>query len=140
MGAEDAMRNKFLIIVGVLLVSGCAVNTAPLATIPARQLETDKITVAGAQRLQVGMSGADVIAALGSPNIVTGNSNAGETWVYDKFSREVELVSVGNGSWLLSPRSQSSSVSSSSERTLTVVVEFGADKKIERVSYRQSSF
>ena len=123
-----------------LSLLGCAVKTAPLATIPARQVETQKVTVAGAQKLKIGMSGTEVIHALGSPNIITGSSDNGETWIYDKISREVEIISVADGSWILSPRAQSSSVTVASERTLTVIVQFGADKKLKQVTYRQSSF
>ena len=61
-----------------LFVSACA----PLSTIPARQQETQKVTLGDAQsRLRNGMSGDEVISVMGSPNIVTQQPDKSETWV-----------------------------------------------------------
>lgn len=38
------------------------------------------------KQIKVGMSQSDVAAALGSPNIVTGDSQNRETWIYDKVA------------------------------------------------------
>jgi outer membrane protein assembly factor BamE (lipoprotein component of BamABCDE complex) len=124
----------------VLLIAGCAPYSVPLASIPARQIETQKITVGSAQSLKVGMSGADVINALGSPNIITSDSAGGETWIYEKISKEFEFMTAQDGSWLFSPRSQLSGVSSSTERTLIVVVVLDANRKLQRITYRQMTF
>ena len=40
------------------------------------------------KEIRVGLSQADVAAALGSPNIVTKDSADKETWVYDKIASE----------------------------------------------------
>jgi len=48
-----------------------------------------RLTVGTVQReIRVGMSGADVAAVMGSPNIVTTDDQRRETWVYDKISTE----------------------------------------------------
>lgn len=124
----------------VLGLVSCATYTAPLATIPARQIDVQKASVAGAQRLKVGMAGSEVIELLGSPNIVTSAPEGGETWVYDKIARELEFIAVQDGSWLLSRRTQSSSVATSTERSLIVVVRFDSGKRVSNVAYRQSSY
>jgi len=86
------------------------------------------------------MSGADVIQALSSPNIVTTDKDGLETWVYDKISTEYEYVTAQDNGWLLSPRDQSSGVSTSSQRTLIVVIKFDQDRKIKNLQYRQTTY
>jgi outer membrane protein assembly factor BamE (lipoprotein component of BamABCDE complex) len=135
------MMNKFIgIFIVFMLSTGCAPYSVPLASIPARQIETQKITVGSAQSLKAGMSGADVINALGSPNIITSDNAGGETWVYEKISKEVEFMAAQDGSWIFSPRSQSSAVSTSTDRTLIVVVTFDSNRKLQRITYRQVTF
>ena len=135
------MIYKFLgICISLTVLASCAPYSVPLASIPARQIETQKITVGSAQTLKVGMSGADVINALGSPKIITSDSAGGETWVYEKISKEFEFMAAQDGSWLFSPHSQRSGVSSSTERTLIVVVILDANRKLQRITYRQMTF
>ena len=51
--------------------------------------DVDRISVANVQReIKVGMAGADVIAVLGSPNMISTDSERREVWVYDKVSTE----------------------------------------------------
>ena len=108
-------------------VTGCQ---APLATIPARQIETQKITLGGVQsRVHPGTSGGEVIAVLGSPNIITSNADKSETWIYDKVITESE-ESTGF----------STEVSTKSTRTMIVTIKFGLDKLVKDVSYRQTSY
>lgn len=103
---------------------------APLAVIPARQIETQKITLGSVQsRVHVGAYSGDVIEALGSPNQVTSNSDGGETWVYDKLSTEEEYA-----------KGQNSGVNVKSTRTLIVVVKFDKRKRVKDVQYRQTSY
>jgi outer membrane protein assembly factor BamE (lipoprotein component of BamABCDE complex) len=133
--------NKF-IIVGLVMPAlfGCAPQTAPLTSIPARKVETQKLAAGAAQMIKAGMSGAEVIAALGSPNILTNDKAGLETWVYDKISNEYEFVTAQDGGWFFSPRSQSSGVEVRSQRTLIVVVNFDVEKKVKNVQYRQTSY
>jgi outer membrane protein assembly factor BamE (lipoprotein component of BamABCDE complex) len=112
-------------------LAGCVTTQGPpLATIPARQVETQRITLGALQmNVKPGVSGDDVIKALGSPNIVTSNSDKTETWVYDKMMVENE-VAVGSGA----------AVSTRSTRTMIVRIKFDGNKKVEDVSYRQMSY
>lgn len=108
------------------LLAGCA----PLATIPNRQVETQKITLGNVQAaVKRGVTNADVVSVLGSPNIVTSNKDGTETWVYDKISTESESAS-GIGS----------SVKVTSTRTMIVVIKFDKYSTVESVQYRQTSY
>ena len=122
------MNKLLLIVTSVSLLSACA--PAPLAVIPARQIETQKITLGAVQSVvKKGASSADVINALSSPNIVTSNADGSETWVYDKVSTEQENASGINGS-----------VTVRSSRTMMVVVKFDKNRIVETVQYRQTSY
>lgn len=123
-----------------LSLFGCAPQTVPLNNIPARKIETQKLAVGSAQILKRGMSGADVISSLGSPNVITTDKDGFETWVYDKISNEYEYITAQDGGWLLGPKSQQSGVEVKSQRTLIVVIKFDETKKISNVQYRQTSY
>jgi hypothetical protein len=103
---------------------------APLATIPARQIETQKVTLGNVQRIvKVGASNSEVIDALSSPNIVTSNKDGTETWVYDKVITEAEYVQRSN-----------SGVAVKSSRTMIVVIKFDKNSRVENVQYRQTAY
>jgi len=121
------MKKITLVLLGGFFLNGCQ---APLATIPSRQVETAKITLGGVQsRIKQGVASAEVIDVLGSPNIVTSNPDKTETWVYDKVVTEAEVAT----GW-------SSAVTTKSTRTFLVVIKFGLDKRVESVTYRQTSY
>ena len=71
--------------------------TACTGTDPIRE---EQLTVGTVQReIKIGMSSADVVAVLGSPNMVTTDDQRRETWVYDRVSTNVS--SSSSGVWLL---------------------------------------
>jgi hypothetical protein len=95
------------------------------------------------------MSGAEVIEALGSPNIVSTDENGWEVWVYDKISTEVAYsrssggiigLLVGGSGGGLGGASTDSGASSKSQRTLTVIIKFDGDKKVRDFAYHTSRF
>ena len=133
-------RSAFFCFFAFAMASGCQDQTAPLVSIPSRAVDQQKITLGSAQTLRVGMSGADVVNALSSPNIVTSNSDGGETWVYDRKYNEFEIVSVSNNEWILRPRTSSSAVQVSSQKTLIVVISFDRKRLVKEVLYRMTSF
>lgn len=109
-----------------LLINGCA----PVATIPQRQADAQKITLGFVQsRIKTGSSGDDVVTILGSPNIITTADNGNETWIYDKVSTDEESVTG-----ILSE------VKSRSTRTMMVIIKFDATKKVSSVQYRQTTY
>lgn len=93
----------------------------------------EKLSVAKAQKdLKVGISSAEVIEIMGSPNIISSDANGNEVWVYDKVSSQKAAIAGGIF------RSEASMVSNS--RTLTIIVKFDENNKVRDVKYRTSSF
>lgn len=120
--------------------------------------DKNKLTVGTVQReIRVGMSGDEVVAALGSPNIVTTDDRRQESWVYDRFATEtVYSTSSGGVSALIlgggligqgalgggggAGISQSAGARSTTQRNLTIIIKFDAGKRVRDFAYRQSSF
>ena len=111
-------------------------------------------TLAAVQKeLRTGLSQADVVERLGSPNILTRDGNGREAWVYDKVSSEIEASSgsvgvggMGSGvgstfaGFLGVSASKRSDKAKSSQRTLTVVVRFSAAGTVESFTWHDSRF
>ncbi len=114
----------------------------------------DRMTVGKVQRqIRVGMSGAEVAAVLGSPNIVTTDEDRREVWVYDKISTTSahstsrggvsalilgpigQLTALGSGSY-----NASAGASSSSQKTLTVIIKFDTKGRVRDFAYHTSRF
>ena len=131
---------RFLILISFTLLAGCSTNSGPLVSIPSRSMETQRLAVGAAQMLKVGSTSERVIELLGSPNVVTNNEDGMETWVYDKISKEIEVVRTSDGGWLFTPKQQQSVVSVVGERTLIVVIKFDKDQRVSNVRYRQTSY
>lgn len=115
-----------------------------------RANDSDRISVGKVQReIKIGMSSADVIAALGSPNIVTTDEQRREQWVYDKIATEtvystssggVGALVFGGIGGILGTAGQDSGAKSTQQRTLTVIVKFDANSKVRDFAYHNSSF
>ncbi|MDD4197561.1 MAG: hypothetical protein PHT96_14320 [Syntrophorhabdaceae bacterium] len=112
--------------------------------------EADKLTVGTVQReIRIGMSSAQVVEVLGSPNIVTTDEKGREVWVYDRISTESIYSSStalilgilaggsGGGGGLIG---QSAGASSTTQKSLTVIIKFDEQKKVRDFAYRSSSF
>lgn len=112
------------------LLTACTTGTDPIAD--------EQMTVAKAQReIKIGMSSADVVEVLGSPNMVTTDDKRRETWVYDRVSSNVSQSS--SGVWLL-VAGASNAKQSSTQRTLTIIVKFDENSKVRDFAYRTSAF
>ncbi len=109
------------------------------------------------KRIHPGMSQASVAEALGSPNIVTKDETGAETWIYDKIATEASYSSdrggVGGGAGaggvadrvlvlggLLGSYERQAGASSSTQRTLTVVIKFDKNSSVRDFSYHSSKF
>jgi len=109
------------------------------------------------KEIRKGMSQADVAVALGSPNIVTNDGSGKETWIYDKIATEASYstssggVSGGVGAGGLAGSalilggvgggySKAAGASSTTQKTLTVVIKFDARRNVESFSYHASKF
>ena len=95
------------------------------------------LTVGTVQKsIKHGMSSVGVAEVLGSPNIIQ-NDGMGEVWIYDKISSQVS-TSASSGTLILI--SGSSGASSSSQRTLTIIIKFDEESKVRKFSYHTSRF
>jgi len=136
----------------ILFAAGCA--TAGKHREAVRDDTGDKLTVGTVQKeIKVGMSSADVVSILGSPNMVTTDSKRREVWVYDKVSTErvyskssggvsvLGLIFGGSGGALGGGNyNGDSGAASSTQRTLTIIIKYDEDGLVRDFAYRQSSF
>jgi outer membrane protein assembly factor BamE (lipoprotein component of BamABCDE complex) len=101
-----------------------------------------EMTVGTVQKeIRKGMSGAEVVEALGSPNMVTRDEKELETWVYDKIATEASYSQSSGGLFLLlGGVASSSGAASVTQKTLTVVIKFNKDGKVDSYSYHASKF
>ena len=103
--------------------------------------DTQKMELGIVQRsVQEGMGQDEVAIALGSPNIVTCDKEKRETWIYDKIASEVRRS--GSRGFILFCQTGADYVTRAdiSQKTLTVVIKFDNEKKVESVSYHSSKF
>lgn len=152
-------RNRLSIIFSLLagvLMSGCMTAAQHQQTLHSTQER--EMTVGIVQKeIRAGMSQADVAAALGSPNIVTRDSEGKETWIYDKIATEASysrdsgglgggagaggiagttlILGLVGGSY-----SKEAGAIATTQKTLTVILKFNKDGKVESFSYHASKF
>jgi len=149
---------RLLAIVGLVAVSACQSAQQHARDVDAAQQEGDKLTVGTVQReIKVGMSGAEVAQVLGSPNIVSTDEQRREVWIYDKIAttRAYSYSSGGVSTLVLGGAlvgaglagglgaagvSGGAGASSTSQRTLTVIVKFDEQKAVRDFAYHSSSF
>jgi len=144
------------IFLACLVLSGCMTPAQHYQSLPSTQER--ELTVGIVQKeIKVGMSQADVVSALGSPNIVTRDSEGKETWVYDKVSTEYfyskDVGGIGGGaggggtpgtSLILGlfggSYQRSAGAYSQTQKTLTIIIKFDKNQKVESFSYHASKF
>lgn len=137
-----------LAVLASLLTAGCSATHH--ASDVREADDVDRVTVGTVQKeIRIGMSAAEVAEVLGSPNIVTTDDQRQETWIYDKISSDVTYSkssgtvvglifgSSGGGAGI---GSTSAGSTSSSQRTLTVVIKFDGDDAVRDFSYHTSRF
>ena len=143
----NKLKAFLLLVIAVGVTSGCASWHASEVQ---KGAEAQKLTVGTVQReIRVGMSSAQVAEALGSPNVVTTDEKGREVWVYDKiatenvYSSSTALIlgilvggSGGGGGFL----GQSAGASSTSQRTLTIIIKYDEQKKVRDFAYHSSRF
>lgn len=118
-----------------VLITGCAASSGA-------KLNERETTVGTVQKeIRVGMSGADVAAVLGSPNVVTTDEKRREVWVYDKISTETAYSKTEGGVFLLVlGGSSASGTRSTTQKTLTVIVKFDEKGLVRDFAYHASKF
>ncbi|MFB1035999.1 MAG: hypothetical protein QMC38_11705 [Sinobacterium sp.] len=93
------------------------------------------------KEIKIGMSGAGVIEALSSPNIVSTDEKRREVWVYDKVA--TDTVQSSSSGWVfavLAGGQSSSGASSRSQRTLTIIIKFDSEGLVRDFAYHTSKF
>lgn len=130
----------FLALLTALLITGCQGAGSHRAAV--QDDSTDRMTVGKVQReIRVGMSSAEVAQVLGSPNIVSTDEQRREVWIYDKIATDrVQSSGSGGASILILGASSSAGASSTSQRTLTVVIKFDSEGKVRDFSYHTTRF
>ena len=145
------MRSYLLLSLAVISLAAC---TAAYHKSQVQDDSTDRITVGKVQKeIRTGMSGAEVAQVLGSPNIVTTDENRREVWIYDKVATDTVYSSSSGGiatlilgftgnfvGAVLPHAGMNSGASSSSQRTLTIVIKFDNNGKVRDFAYHTSSF
>lgn len=144
---KKTMQKMLTLTALLFLVAGCAASSH-LKDV--RDASDKDLTVGTVQKeIREGMSGAEVAAALGSPNIVSTDENGREVWIYDKISTEyVRSTSSGGLAGLifggiggaLGGVSKEAGASSVSQRTITVIVKFDDGGKVNDLAYHTSRF
>jgi outer membrane protein assembly factor BamE (lipoprotein component of BamABCDE complex) len=146
------MRSSLLIGVMCLTLAGCI--TASQHQEDLSGVEEQRLTLAAVQRnVRVGMSGAEILDSLGSPNIVSTDEERREVWVYDRIGTEyvhsesgmglISLVGGASGGavgGVLPTFNQNSGASRRSQRTLTIIVRFDDTQRVRDFSYHASRF
>lgn len=131
------IKKSLILMFLIVLCNGCAP-----ATYHKQQVQDDKgdrITVGKVQReIKVGMTSAQVIETLGSPNVVSTDEERREVWVYDKIATEVVYSESGAGLKFFT--SGQAGAASQSQRTLTIIIKFDNEGKIRDFAYHTSSF
>lgn len=153
------VRIKTIIVMALavpIMLAGCM--TAAQHQQSLHSAQEREMTVGIVQKeIRHGMSQADVAAALGSPNIVTKDSEGKETWIYDKIATEASYsksslgISGGGGAGGIAGTtlllgiigggySQASGAASSTQKTLTVIIKFNDKNQVDSFSYHSSKF
>jgi hypothetical protein len=112
-----------LALVGVL---GCQSKPPPE--------EDGKQLTAGVVEREIrnGMSGAEVIAALGQPNIVTRDEDGNKVWTYERYARNVETRQ--NGYWVVFLWGTKEQAKGST-RSFTVIIHLDQADKVIKFGY-----
>jgi len=145
------MNKVMIAFFSTLFFVGCtqAYHQEKLASAKEREMTVGIVQ----KEIRVGMSQTEVAEALGSPNIVTRDTNGTESWIYDKIATEASYSksnlgglaggagTTGNTLLLgLITGAYESGASNTTQKTLTVVIKFDQSLLVESFSYHSSKF
>ena len=142
-----------LVIPLAAILSGCQSVSQHIDAVQNKDSATS-LTVGKVQReIRVGMTNADVAEILGSPNIVSTDEQRREVWVYDKIATDraystssggvsalVLGFATGVGGLAGGSFNNNAGASSTSQRTLTIIIKFDKDGRVRDFAYHQSKF
>jgi len=132
---------RFFVILFVgfcFIFSSCAAHHRNQVSVDSK----NNLTVGTVQKeIKIGMSSADVVGVLGSPNIVTTDDQRREVWVYDRVSTETVYSKSGGGVFVLVFNAGSESgATSTTQKMLTIIIKFDDKSKVRDFSYHSSKF
>ena len=127
----------FVAVINMLMVSACKhpTNAGPDG-------DATNLTVGTVQRsITVGMPASDVVGILGSPNIVTTDEQRREVWVYDKISsNRVDTKNSFGGSIIILGGSTAQKESTTTQKTLTIIIKYDEQKMVRDFAYNFTQF
>ena len=134
------MKYLQILVLSSLFISSCAMN-APTASAESNDFTLGKVQA----QLSEGMSSSEVVALLGSPNLVTSTQGGGEAWTYDKVSQESEASNVsgagaGSSGNFFGIFGGGRSKNSTTSKNLTLIVKFNADGLVSSYKYQSIKY
>ena len=134
------MKLLVVLITAVMTSTGCV--TAERHAADVQDQISQGLTVGTVQKeIKIGMSGADVLQVLGSSNIVSTDQERREVWVYDKVATDRVQSSSSGWVFLVFGGGQSrAGASSTSQRTLTIIIKFDDQSMVRDFAYQTSQF
>ena len=135
------MKAKFLWVVSLgfilLFLSACKHSTNAGPDGNATNLTVGKVQ----GEIKVGIPASEVAAILGSPNIVTTDEKRREVWIYDKVSsNRVDTVNSFGGGLIVLGGYTGQKESTSTQKTLTIIIKFDEQKKVRDFAYNYTQF
>ena len=131
--------NKIMIVsLSSFMLFSCAANKPD---------DSNNLTLGTVQsKISKGQSQSSVMDILGSPNIVTKDSQGREVWTYDRISSENDASSsfvfyiLNPISWFTGGGTNSKSSSSASSKSLTVLITFDDNKNVLDYTYQSLKY
>ena len=148
------MKNIIPILSISILMFNCAPPEPIIIEVPVEK--EDKLTLGTVQsKIKKGMNQTEVLEVLGSPNIVTKNSQGNEVWTYDKVgssqtssnqaSATYGQAQLNQGFWAFlfggtTNSAQSSSDNSTESKSLTVIITFDSNSTVSDFTYQSLKY
>ncbi len=152
--------NVSTVISSLILLNACSNTSAKQHLENVRDGSEERITVGKVQRtIRIGMTNADVVETLGSPNIVSTDEQRREVWVYDKISTETVYSTsatgggisalmlgfstgapIAGGGGIGANSRKSTGAQATSQRTLTIIIKFNKQGAVRDIAYHSSQF
>lgn len=139
---EDFMKKRILALALCLAITSPVLAARTCKNTPLSPVQEQEMTLGNVQRnVRIGSGQDEVVMALGSPNIVTRDSDGKDTWIYDKVSSissydgkgfYATLILIGGG--------KSKENVQTVQKTLTVVIKFDKNNCVESFTYHMSKF
>jgi outer membrane protein assembly factor BamE (lipoprotein component of BamABCDE complex) len=132
-------KRLWLVLLGVVLLvlPTCAHRNSAGPDGNATNLTVGKVQ----GEIKVGLSGSEVATILGSPNIVSTDEKRREVWIYDKVSsNRVDTANTVGGGLIIVGAVGKQRKSTTTQKTLTIIIKFDEEKKVRDFAYNYTQF